>query len=107
MCDFLETKALCLQCISNLRAVVAAMLDDPLHLLVHQLYTAQAGLLQTLNLPLHQQLKGNFWYKQSRPRSLWGHKKPEVCLQFLTAFKLAIGLRHFGTEVSESEPLHF
>lgn len=91
MCDFLETKALCLWCVSHLRAVVAAMLDDPLHLFVHQFDTAQAGLLKTLHLPLHQQLEGNFWHKQSRPRSLWGrktNKKNRGVSQFLTAFKL-------------------
>lgn len=45
--------------VSDLRAVVAAMLDDPLHLLMNQLHAAKTGLLQTLDLALHQQLKRN------------------------------------------------
>lgn len=49
----------CIVYVRYLRAVVAAVLDDPLHLLVNQLHTAKTGLLQTLHLPFHQQLKGN------------------------------------------------
>lgn len=45
--------------VSRLCAVVAAVLDDPLHLLMNQLHAAQTGLLQTLDLPFHQQLKRN------------------------------------------------
>ena len=45
------------ECIYHLCAVVAAVLDNPLHLLVNQLHAAQTRLLQTLDLPLHQQLK--------------------------------------------------
>lgn len=47
----------------HLCAVVAAVLNNPLHLLVNQLHTAQTGLLQTFDLPLYQQLKGNLWHK--------------------------------------------
>lgn len=47
----------------HLCAVVAAVLDNPLHLLVNQLHAAQTGLLQTFDLPLHQQLKGNLRHK--------------------------------------------
>lgn len=47
-----------------LRAVVAAVLDDPLHLLVDQFHAAQAGLLQAFHLLLHQQLEGNLGHKQ-------------------------------------------
>lgn len=54
----------------HLCAVVAAVLDDPLHFLMNQFDAAQAGLLQTFDLPLHQQLKGNLWHEQSRPRAL-------------------------------------
>lgn len=49
--------------VSHLCAVVAAVLDNSLHLLVNQLHAAQTGLLQTLDLPLHQQLKGNLRHK--------------------------------------------
>src|SRR4029434_3098786 len=42
----------------------------PLYLLWHQLHTAQAGLLQTLDLFLHQQLKRNLRHKQRWTRSL-------------------------------------
>lgn len=56
--------------VSDLRAVVTAVLYDPLHLLVNKLHTAQAGLFQTLDLPLHKQLKRNLGHKQSRPRAL-------------------------------------
>lgn len=59
-----------LLCLVYLRAVGGAMLDDPLQLLVDQLHTAQTGLLQTLDLPLHQQLKGDLRYKEGRPRTL-------------------------------------
>lgn len=45
------------KCIYHLCAVVAAVLDNPLHLLMNQLHAAQTWLLQTLDLPLHQQLK--------------------------------------------------
>lgn len=57
-------------CVAHLCAVVAAVLDDPLHFLMDQLDAAQAGLLQTFDLPLHQQLKGNLWHKQRRPWAL-------------------------------------
>lgn len=45
-------------------AVVAAVLDDPLHLLVDQLHAAQAGLLQAFHLLFHQQLEGHLRHKQ-------------------------------------------
>ena len=48
----------------DLCTIVAAVLDDPLHLLVDQLHTAQTGLLQAFHLLLHQQLKGNLRHKQ-------------------------------------------
>lgn len=48
---------------SHLCAVVTAVLDNPLHLLVNQLHAAQTGFLQTLDLPLNQQLKGNLRHK--------------------------------------------
>lgn len=47
----------------DLGTVVAAVLDDPLHLLVNQLHTTQAGFLQALDLPLHEQLEGNLRHK--------------------------------------------
>lgn len=53
-----------------LRAVVAAVLDDPLHLLVDQLHAAQTGLLQAFHLLLHQQLEGNLGHKQGRAWAL-------------------------------------
>lgn len=53
-----------------LRAVVAAVLDDPLHLLVDQLHAAQARLLQAFHLLLHQQLKRHLGHKQGRTRAL-------------------------------------
>lgn len=53
-----------------LRAVVAAVLDDPLHLLVDQLHAAQTGLLQAFHLLLHQQLEGNLRDKQGRTWAL-------------------------------------
>lgn len=56
--------------LTDLCAERGAMLDDPLQLLVNQLHTAQTGFLQTLNLPLHQQLKGNLRHKKSWPRTL-------------------------------------
>lgn len=54
----------------HLRAVVAAVLDDPLHLLVDQLHAAQTGLLQAFHLFLHQQLEGNLGHKKGRARAL-------------------------------------
>ena len=51
-------------------AVVAAVLDDPLHLLVDQLHAAQTGLLQAFHLLLHQQLEGNLGHKQGGTRAL-------------------------------------
>lgn len=57
---------------AHLRAVVAAVLDDPLHLLVDQLHAAQAGLLQAFHLLLHQQLKGDLGHKQGRTWALKG-----------------------------------
>lgn len=47
-----------------LRAVVAAVLDDPLHLLVDELHTTQTGLLQAFHLLLHQELEGNLGHEQ-------------------------------------------
>lgn len=40
--------------LANLCAEGGAVLDDPLQLFVNKLNTAKAGLLQSLNLPLHQ-----------------------------------------------------
>lgn len=57
-----------------LSAVVATVLNDPLHLLMHQLHTAQTGLFQTLHLPLHQQLKRHLRHEQSRTWTLRKHK---------------------------------
>lgn len=51
-------------------AVVAAVLNDPLHLLVDQLHAAQTGLLQAFHLLLHQQLERNLGHKQGRTRAL-------------------------------------
>lgn len=59
---------------TNLGAVVTAVLDDSLHLFVYELHTAQAGLLQTLHLSLHQQLKRHLWHKQSRTWTLQANK---------------------------------
>lgn len=56
--------------IPRLCAVIAAVLDDPLHLLVNQLDTTQTGVLQAFDLPLHQQLKRNLGHEQSGPRPL-------------------------------------
>ena len=39
--------------------LVAAVLDDPLHLLVDQLHTAETWLLQSLDLSLNQQLEAD------------------------------------------------
>lgn len=47
------------------------MLDDPLQLLMNQLHTAKTGLLQPLNLPLHQQLKRHLGHKKCWPWTLW------------------------------------
>lgn len=58
----------------HLCAVVAAVLDDPLHLLVHQLHTAQARLLQALHLLLYKQLEGDLGHEKGRARTL-GEKK--------------------------------
>ena len=46
----------CRKCIPQhfLLDLVTAVLDDPLHLLVNQLNTAEAWLLQSLDLSLHQ-----------------------------------------------------
>ncbi len=60
----------CFQRAHYLCAVVAAVLDDPLHLLVDQLHAAQTGLLQAFHLLLHQQLEGNLGHKQGRTRAL-------------------------------------
>lgn len=66
------------ECVSHLCAVVAAVLDNPLHLLVNQLHTSQTGLLQTLDLTLDQQLERHLGHKQSRPRALSNTIKPSV-----------------------------
>lgn len=58
--------------LTNLSAEGGAVLDDPLQLFMNQLHTAQAGILQTLNLPLYQQLERNLWHKKSRSRTLQG-----------------------------------
>lgn len=50
--------------VSYLCAVVAAVLDDSLHLLVDELHAAQAGLLQAFDLFLHQQLEGHLRHEQ-------------------------------------------
>ena len=41
----------------------AAMLDDPLHLFMDELYTTEARLLQPTDLTLYQQLKGYLWHE--------------------------------------------
>lgn len=56
--------------VSYLCAVVAAVLNDPLHLLVDQLHAAQTGFLQAFHLLLYQQLEGNLWHEQGRSRAL-------------------------------------
>ena len=43
------------------------MLNDSLHLLMHQLHAPQAGLLQTLDLPLDQQLEADLRHEQRGP----------------------------------------
>ncbi len=48
------------------------MLNDPLQLFMNELYTAQARLLQPLNLSLHQQLKGHLGHKKCWSRTLQG-----------------------------------
>lgn len=60
---------------TNLGAVVTAVLDDSLHLFVYELHTPQTGLLQTLHLSLHQQLKRHLRHKQSRTWTLHAHKR--------------------------------
>lgn len=47
-----------------------AVLDDPLQLLMDELHAAQTRLLQSLNLPLHQQLKAHLRNKQRWPWTL-------------------------------------
>lgn len=54
------------------------MLDDPLQLFVNQLYTTHAGLLQSLNLPLHQQLEGHLGHKECGTRTLQEKKKSQT-----------------------------
>lgn len=56
-----------------LRAIIAAVLDDPLHLFVDQLHAAQAGLLQAFDLLLHQQLEGDLGHEQRGARALMRH----------------------------------
>uniref|UniRef100_A0A8W7Q0F7 Uncharacterized protein n=1 Tax=Anopheles coluzzii TaxID=1518534 RepID=A0A8W7Q0F7_ANOCL len=46
----------------------AAVLNDPLHLLVDQLHAAQGRILQAANLALHQQLEAYLRHEQGRPR---------------------------------------
>lgn len=58
--------------LANLCTKGGAVLYDPLQLFMNKLHTAQTGLFQPLNLPLHQQLKGNLWHKKRRPRTLQG-----------------------------------
>ena len=41
--------------------LVPTVLDDSLHLLVDQFYTAEAGLLQSLDLSLDQQLEADLF----------------------------------------------
>lgn len=65
-----------------LSAVVATVLNDPLHLLMHQLHTAQTGLLQTLHLPLHQQLKRHLRHEQSRTWTLKKHTRTTSEMHF-------------------------
>jgi len=47
----------------------AAMLDDALHLLVHELDAAQRRLLEPPDLPLHEQLERHFGDEQRGPRA--------------------------------------
>ena len=47
--------------------LVAAVLNDPLHLLVDELHAPQAGLLQSLDLSLDQELKADLGDKQRWP----------------------------------------
>lgn len=48
------------------------VLDDALQFLMHQLHTAQAWLLQTLDLTFHQQFKGNLRDKKGWAGTLQG-----------------------------------
>lgn len=64
--------------LANLCAKGGAVLDDPLQLLMNELYTAQTGLLQPLNLPLHQQLKGNLGHKKRWPWTLQGKSHTHI-----------------------------
>lgn len=58
--------------LTNLSAKGGAVLDDPLQLFMNQLDAAQAGFLQTLNLPLYQQLEGHLGHKECRSWTLQG-----------------------------------
>lgn len=51
-------------------AVRRAVLNDPLQLLVDELHAAQARLLQSLDLPLHQQLEAHLRNEQRWTRPL-------------------------------------
>lgn len=66
--------------LTNLSAKGGAVLDDPLQLFMNQLDAAQAGLLQTLNLPLYQQLEGHFGHKKCRSWTLQGNSSTIIYL---------------------------
>lgn len=48
----------------------AAMLNDSLHLLVHELHATQARLFETTYLTFHEQLKGHLGNEECWPRAL-------------------------------------
>lgn len=77
----------------NLGAVVTAVLDDSLHLFMYELHTAQTGLLQTLHLSFHQQLKRHLGHKQSRTWTLRAQKR------YITPLSS-------GADYSTQQPLH-
>lgn len=64
--------------VDYLSAVVAAVLDDPLHLLVDQLHAAQTGLLEAFHLLLHQELEGDLGHKQGGTGPLTQEEKGEA-----------------------------
>lgn len=73
-------------CAVHLRAVGRAVLNDPLQFFMDELHTTHAGLLQSLDLFLHQQLETHLRNKQSRPRTLRPQNKP-IHLRYTSAYR--------------------
>lgn len=82
---------------ADLSAVGAAVLDDPLHLLMNQLHTSKTGIFQTFDLSFHQQLKRHLRHKQRRSRALLRTTWPPVqesCKFKEEFFFFFLGYRH-------------